>query len=167
MKRGIIFIFTLFLTILLCYPHPRNEEKVFSGSNASGEAAIGTSITINGISLNDSKSSLHNKLGLPVKVYTKDDMSEQVEMHQFAAQNVAMSGGHVKYVTIPKEAKQLSVNHVSMRMDRAEIERQLGKPDWIAEDGIVYQRGESVLKVYIDPVTGQILSVELFHAADS
>ncbi|MFM9280371.1 hypothetical protein [Paenibacillus jiagnxiensis] len=117
-------------------------------------------MTLNGISLDDREEDVLHKKGKPLKV-TEDWLLRSTEYH-YADAVVGIRDGYVDYVHVDPEAKRVKLNDRWLPLNRGTLAQELGGVQFAAEDGDVYIRGHKAIKVYADPVSGELLAVELF-----
>ena len=68
----------------------------------------------------------------------------------------------IYYVSVPGSAGSFNLNGQELPMDGTQIRERLGTPDFTADDGFGYEHGGQAIKVFIDPRSGEIRSVDLF-----
>lgn len=85
--------------------------------------------------------------------------------YQYPDLSAGVCGGSVQYIHVtPQQAQEKGLLLNGLRIDpfRHHIRDLLGSPDFIAEDGDVYMRGNVALKVYRTPGTGAWAGIDLF-----
>lgn len=116
---------------------------------------------INGISLYDSKKVIVQKLGIPLSI-SKDKNLPDSEEYQYKHMAIGFNGDEVQYISVPAAEKLIYLDDVVLNIDLGEIKEMLGNPDFVAEDGIVYQKEEKLLKVFISQDTGAMSSIDFY-----
>lgn len=121
--------------------------------------------TVNDISLWDRKENLFNKKGEALQVneipitgcteYVYDEMT------------VGICDDLVSYVHIDASFGTFRVNGIDITISEKGMTDTLGVPQFYAEDGEVYIRGEQAIKVYKDSLTGTIQGVDFFDESSS
>ncbi|MNI88635.1 hypothetical protein D3C73_1459560 [compost metagenome] len=79
--------------------------------------------------------------------------------------SAGIAAGMVSYIHVSPEqvsAYGLKLNGREIDPLRDTLKNTLGSPDFAAEDGDVYMRGHTALKVYVDRQTGQWRGIDLF-----
>ncbi|RIX48707.1 hypothetical protein D3P08_23710 [Paenibacillus nanensis] len=104
-----------------------------------------------------------SKLGEPEKI-EQDEFWQELDIYYYPDVHVAFYDGLVQYVEVPL-AEQIEINGKSVPMTEEGLKACLGQPDFIAEDGIVFQRDEAVLKLFIDESTRKPLYASFYHIA--
>ncbi|WP_211749970.1 hypothetical protein [Paenibacillus sp. Marseille-Q4541] len=118
--------------------------------------------TVNDISLQDTKSDLLNKKGVPQQ--TREDWLLGSKEYVYDDVVVGITDGLVSYIQVKKDAPYLKVNDVYMELTPSSIKQTLGKPDYVAEDGDVYKKGHQAVKVYLNE-DQSLKQVEFFDEA--
>lgn len=121
--------------------------------------------TVNDISLLDHKEDIIHKKGEPLHVneisftgctdYEYDDMT------------IGICEDWVNYVHVDAIVGTFKVNGQDIRITEKQISDVLGTPQFHAEDGEVYIRGDQAIKVYNDPLTGTIQGIDFFDETSS
>lgn len=121
--------------------------------------------TLEGISLEDDLKQVLSKKGEPHDV-EKDPYTGYTELH-YGSLTVGIYEDLVYYVHMHPPVKQVTLNGIAVPLENAGLEKYVGEPDFLAEDGDVYIRGNAALKIFKDPGSGQIIGVDLFDEAVS
>lgn len=81
---------------------------------------------------------------------------------------VAFSGRLVDSLSVLTEntTSQFEVDGIPVESTPESIHRVLGTPDFVADDGLVYQRGEALLKVYLEPGRNNIVIIRYYSMAN-
>ncbi|RUT28942.1 hypothetical protein EJP77_16175 [Paenibacillus zeisoli] len=118
--------------------------------------------TLSDISLSDQTKDVISKKGKPDKV-TRDKLTGYTEYH-YKDVTVGLYDDQVYYVHLGANAKEMKVNKQWIALQSSSLNRAFGPADYTAEDGDVYTRGYSAIKIYRD-AAGAILGIDLFDAA--
>jgi len=121
--------------------------------------------TVNDISLWDRKEELFNKKGealrvneIPITGCTEYVYDEMI---------VGICDDLVSYVHVDASFGTFRVNGIDISISEKGMTDTLGVPQFYAEDGEVYIRGEQAIKVYKDSLTGTIQGVDFFDESSS
>jgi len=121
-----------------------------AAASPSGQAAAVSKLDeVNGITLADDRKAVVAKLGVPAEI-RQDPLFPDQETYHYAGLDVTFSGAYVQDVTVPQGAGSVALDGVRVDITPASLREALGNPDYVAEDGLVYQRGSNLLKVYLD-----------------
>ncbi|WP_151737415.1 hypothetical protein [Paenibacillus tengchongensis] len=137
---------------------PAQEQKVYMSRFDS----------LAGVPLYTTEDELLQRKGLPLQI-APDPWQECLE-YQYADMSAGICGGTVLYVHVdPAQAGQYGLTLNGVRLDPVQnnIHDLLGSPDFVAEDGDVYLRGNAALKIYRNPATGTWEGIDLFDAYSS
>jgi len=174
-------IFILLISLLTSYSAPAQQDV--SSVDALSRPAparlafqysqVATSYissfdTLAGVRLFSPEEELLEKQGMPVRI-TQDPWQNCLE-YQYNHMSAGICGGYVLYVHVsPAQAQQYGISLNGVRLDPVNnnLEELLGVPDFQAEDGDVYMRGDIALKVYRDTDTGEWLGIDLFDGNSS
>ncbi|MCU6710816.1 hypothetical protein M6D81_19160 [Paenibacillus sp. J5C_2022] len=118
---------------------------------------------VNGISIYDSREAVVEKLGEPERI-SQDEHLPGVETYHYEAMSITFQGNQMQYVDM-EASGVLTINRIEVGMTEREMRRQLGEPAYEAEDGIVFQRGDMLLKLFLDGDTGAPQYVSYYHVA--
>jgi hypothetical protein len=140
-------------------------EPIPNADTSSGckDQPISILNSVGGVSLYDTPESVISKLGEPDKI-EQDEIWSELEIYYYPSVRVAFYSEQVHYVDVPA-AEQIIINDKSVPMTEDGLKACLGQPDFIAEDGIVFQRSEAVLKLFFDESTGEPLYASFYHIA--
>ncbi|OBR67999.1 hypothetical protein A7K91_18900 [Paenibacillus oryzae] len=139
------------------------ESESSEQSAATAEPATFKLETVCGISLYDSREDVVAKLGQPSEI-DKDEFFADLEVYRYEGLRVAFAGDFIQYVDIDP-AHGLDIDGNPVEATREALVKALGEPDYKAEDGIVFQRDEALLKLFLDPQTGKPQAVSYYHIA--
>ncbi|CAM4092086.1 hypothetical protein L1N85_23680 [Paenibacillus alkaliterrae] len=121
-------------------------------------------LTVNRISLYDDPGTVVRKLGEP-ELITEDAPISGFEIYQYPDMNVVFRDGIVDFVEILEGAEVLLIDDELIPATTRHITEALGEPDYETEDGIVFERNEALLKLFIEPGNGQLTSISYFHSS--
>lgn len=119
--------------------------------------------TVNGISLYDTPSIVARKLGEPESI-TADPHLKELLIYQYPNMNVVFSDGIVYSVEIAEGSETLLLDGVEIPATVEGVKGALGQPDYMTEDGIVFERNEALLKLFIDTDTKKLTSIHYFDS---
>jgi hypothetical protein len=122
--------------------------------------------SVNGISLYDTKESIKAKFGSPQAI-TQDPNLIELETYVYPMMKVGFSYGTADYVEVPAEAGSILIDDVHVATTVEAMKEALGEPDYIAEDGIVFQRRDALIKLFIDPMTRQPTVIHYYHISST
>lgn len=117
---------------------------------------------VNNISLDDDAKIVLDKMGEPQQI-SSDTLYEQSKIYKYPDMNIAFNDGFIEYVEVLGSASTILLDKSVVPATIEAVKGVLGEPDFIAEDGIVFQRNESLLKLFIDPDTGGLISITFYH----
>lgn len=115
--------------------------------------------TLNGVSLEDTKADVIRKLGKPAQI--AEDVSGYTE-YRYDHVTVGMRDGLIYYISVPVQAGSIELDGQRIALNKQEITRALGEPQFTAEDGQGYNNEFYAFKVFTDPKTGDIVSADIF-----
>ncbi|MFC5404718.1 hypothetical protein [Cohnella soli] len=118
--------------------------------------------TVNGISLYDDPSSVIAKIGEPDFV-TEDEYFKGVIIFHYPGMNVIFSDNILDYVEVLEGATTLLIDDIPVPATVENLKAALGEPDYITEDGIVFERDQALLKIFIDADSNKLKSITYFH----
>ncbi|MEK3900877.1 MULTISPECIES: hypothetical protein [unclassified Paenibacillus] len=135
------------------------------GHSAVADPYISSFDSLSGISLYMTEEKLQQAKGTPQQI-AEDPWAGCLE-YQYADLSAGVCGGVVLYVHVsPAQAGQygLSLNGLMLHPRTMNVQDMLGAPDFEAEDGDVYIRGEAALKIYRNMKNGEWDGLDLFDA---
>ncbi|MCR2806551.1 hypothetical protein [Paenibacillus soyae] len=139
-----------------------NGKGTESSASASDERVLLLK-SVGGISLYDTPESVVAKLGDPERI-AQDELLSELKLYHYPSLTVAFYGEYVQYVDVPA-GEMIVIDGKDIPMTEAGLTAYLGSPDYIAEDGIVFQRGEALLKLFIDSDTKKPIYASYYHIA--
>lgn len=119
--------------------------------------------SVNGISLYDSPEAVVSKLGEPVSK-SVDEIWGDLAVYQYPDMEIAFYGEFIQYVNIEAD-ENLQVDGETLSITESALTEAFGQPDYTAEDGIVFQRNDAVLKLFLDEETHEPQYVSYYHIA--
>jgi len=122
--------------------------------------------SVNDITLYDDAADVIEKKGAPQQVTTDSEAVEYI-VYEYANMTVNFQDQLVDYVEISNEATTLWLDQTEIPATIEAIKAALGEPDYTAEDGIVFQRNEALLKLFIDPNNGELETIAYYHIAST
>jgi hypothetical protein len=117
---------------------------------------------VNGISLYDDVKAVIDKLGKPLSK-GKDPNFAELEVYAYPEMNIAFSDGIVNYVEVLVTAGTVKIDGVPIPIEPESLKKALGEPDFVAEDGIVFQRNAALVKLFTDIKTHDVTSIHYYH----
>jgi hypothetical protein len=117
---------------------------------------------VNGISLTDDVKAVTDKLGQPLSKAKDPDIAE-MEVYTFPEMNIGFSDGIVSYVEVLVTAGTINIDGVSIPINQEALINALGEPDFVAEDGIVFQRHSALVKLFTDMETHEVTAIHYYH----
>ncbi|MFD1775224.1 hypothetical protein [Paenibacillus rhizophilus] len=145
-------------------------QTVLAAQNAAGETEnktenkfIRSFESLAGVSLYSSEEELAELKGEPLEV-VPDPWQNSLE-YRYADMSAGISDGVVVYVHVsPQQARNYGLRLNAVKIDPVHdtLQETLGSPDFVAEDGDVYMRGSTALKIYRSEETGEWDGIDLF-----
>ncbi|WP_141502003.1 hypothetical protein [Paenibacillus luteus] len=118
--------------------------------------------TVNGITLYDDMDSVAEKLGKPEKI-TEDPHLKELVIYEYPDMSIVFSDGIVNFVELTEGSKTLLIDGVKINASIDAVKKALGEPDYVTEDGLVFERGEALLKLFVNEDSGKLTSIHYFH----
>lgn len=122
--------------------------------------------TVNGISLYDEVSTVTAKLAAPEQIITDPHFIEY-KMYVYANMTISFRNDIMDSVEVSANASTVMLDQVELPITIEAIQLALGEPDYVAEDGLVFQRNEALLKLFIDQDSKQLQSIAFYHIAST
>jgi len=122
--------------------------------------------SVNDISLYDEAADVIKKKGSPEHVTTNSELEEYI-IYEYPNMTVNFLDQLIDYVEITNEATTIWLDQTEIPATIEAIKTALGEPDYIAEDGIVFQRNEALLKLFINPDNGELETIAYYHIAST
>src|SRR5690606_36108579 len=119
---------------------------------------------VEGISLYDTPTDIISKLGEPLKL-TTDSFFTDMTIYEYEHITIGFYDQQLEYVETVDASKGITIDGHAVALTEQDLIHWLGEPDYIAEDGIVFQRGEALLKLFIDEQSGAPLYASYYHIA--
>lgn len=121
---------------------------------------------VEGISLQDNQEAVVETLGQPEAIQP-DPYTAQCEVYRYPGIDVGFSMGIVDFVRVLPEAGTIDIDGSPIPMTLEAVVDELGKPDFVAEDGLVFKRQQAALKLFVSSETQQLTSIDYFHRTSS
>jgi hypothetical protein len=118
--------------------------------------------SINGLTLYDDKITVERMLGEPVRV-THDDYFTELETYEYPDLDVVFSEGIMEEIKVSGSADTIWIDDQEIPVSIEALIKALGEPNYKAEDGIVYESKENVLKLFINYDNGTLESIAYYH----
>lgn len=118
--------------------------------------------SVNGLSLYDDKITVERMLGEPVRIL-RDDYFSEFETYEYPNLNIVFNDGIMAEIRISGSADTIWIDDQEIPVSIEAFIQALGEPDYKADDGIVYERGENVLKLFINNDNGTLESIAYYH----
>jgi len=119
--------------------------------------------TVNGITLYDDPSRVIQKLGKPKSKTVDPDLADLIT-YEYPNMNIIFSGDFIQSVEMADNTKTLLIDGSEVAATVDAVKDALGEPDYVTEDGIVFERDEALLKLFIDADTQKLTSIHYFHS---
>jgi hypothetical protein len=120
---------------------------------------------VNGISLYDNVKAVTDKLGKPLSK-GRDPNFGELEVYAYPEMNIGFSDGIVSYVEVLVSAGTVNIDGISILINEEDLKKALGEADYVAEDGIVFQRKEALIKLFTSMDTQKVTSLHYYHYSD-
>jgi hypothetical protein len=117
---------------------------------------------VNGISLYDDVKAVTDKLGQPLSK-GRDPNFAELELYAYPEMNISFSDGVVNYVEVLVAAGTVDIDGIPISIDEEGLKKALGEADYVAEDGIVFQRKEALIKLFTSMDTQKVTSLHYYH----
>ncbi|MCZ8519683.1 MULTISPECIES: hypothetical protein [Paenibacillus] len=121
---------------------------------------------VNGLSVDDDLKTLYEIKGEPAAV-EKDPLFKDEQIFVYPDCRVGLYQNFIQYVMVPADSGMIEIDGQRLELSADSLKAALGEPDWTAEDGLVYRRGQAALKLFISADTGLLTSVHYFHSSQS
>ncbi|MGO4547899.1 hypothetical protein AB4Z29_24190 [Paenibacillus sp. 2TAB23] len=120
--------------------------------------------SVNDITLFDDPSAVIKKLGKPEQI-VEDPYLNELYTYQYPNMAIVFSDGMLYSLEIPENAQTIIIDGIQLAATIKALEEALGQPDYETEDGIVFERGDALLKLFIDVDSNKLTSIHYFHRA--
>jgi hypothetical protein len=121
---------------------------------------------VNNITLYDDQKTVVEKIGQP-DLITKDPFFKGTETYEYPKMNIGFYNGMIEYVEVLAVAGNIQIDDTSIPILVEDLKRALGEPDYVAEDGIVFQRNEALIKIFIEESTQKLISIDYYHLSST
>lgn len=122
--------------------------------------------SLEGISLYDDTASVIAKKGYPLR-FVQDPHFEEAFTYEYSDMNIGFQDDIVTFVQIPAKVGHVQINDQRVPLTITDVKRLLGEPDYVAEDGIVFQRREALIKLFIESETQELISIDYYHLSST
>jgi hypothetical protein len=122
--------------------------------------------TVNGISLDDSPTTVIEKLGKPLSK-NKDPFFGELEIYAYPQMNIGFSDANIDYVEVLVSAGTANIDGINLPIDLVGMKKALGEPSFVAEDGIGFQRKDAFVKIFTDMETKKVTSIHYYHHSNA
>ncbi|MDF2836910.1 MAG: hypothetical protein K0Q63_2550 [Paenibacillus sp.] len=154
-------------------------EIQYAGSLASEEPIAATPVvqatetaaaepillrSVEELTLYDDRAAVIGKLGEPQGV-TQDEFYSELVIYEYERLKVVFFGEYIQSIDIAEDVKEVLLDDRYVATTLTDLKEALGEPDYVAEDGIVFQRDEALLKVFLDEASGELSSISYYHLA--
>lgn len=139
---------------------PTAEEQVL-------EEDFGLSLAVvNGVPLDASAEEVKDLAGKPIAVL-EDRVLPDSEEWFYPNMTIGFYDSEVEYIIIPADISEFQVGEFRFHVDYDELRAAFGEPDFVAEDGIVYVRGNHCMKLMISEQTQVMTAVHFYWSHSS
>ncbi|NQX70168.1 hypothetical protein HQN90_28930 [Paenibacillus alba] len=136
-------------------------------SQAASSSSILTSlVSLEGISLEDNTADVTAKKGAPLTT-VEDPQFIGETIYQYPDVNVGFYEDVVAFVQVPARAGRIQINDQEIPLTLTDVKQLLGEPDFVAEDGVVFQRKEALIKLFMQPDTQDLISIDYYHLSST
>jgi hypothetical protein len=122
--------------------------------------------TVNGISLDDTPTTVIEKLGKPLSK-NKDPFFGEMEVYVYPGMNIGFSYEVIDYVEVLVTAGTANIDGITLPIELEGMKKALGDPSFIAEDGVAFQRKEAFVKIFTDMETKKVTSIHYYHHSNA
>jgi hypothetical protein len=129
---------------------------------AKDSSLVPTLHSLQGISIYDDTESVIAKKGYPL-TFVQDPLLVEAFMYEYPDMNIGFQDDIVTFVQIPAKVGHVQINDQRIPLTITDVKRLLGEPDYVVEDGIVFQRGEALIKLFIESETQELISIDYYH----
>jgi len=117
---------------------------------------------LEGVALGEAERDVETKWGKPAKVES-DEWQPSCETWSYRdGKNVGICEGEVSFVQVTAKARSANLDGREFDLNDRDVSRELGAPQFEAEDGWGVVKGSEALKVFVDE-RGHLVSLDLFH----
>jgi hypothetical protein len=118
---------------------------------------------LKGISINDNIAVVTQLAGKPIDEYYMDDEMDPIQIHEYKGYIVGFNKlGKVQFVEITSKDIETGLNGFRLGSNVKDAQKALGKPDMSSKYALSYKNDGTILKLDVDPVTQNCLSIKLF-----
>ncbi len=123
-------------------------------------------LEVNKVNLQDDEAIVVRKLGKPQAITIDPDISV-MKTYEYKDMNIGFVNGIVDYVQVFATAGTIQIDNEVLPITIEDVTNALGGPDFEAEDGLVFQRNEYLIKIFTDETTGNVVSVDYYHLSST
>ncbi|MGN7765150.1 hypothetical protein [Paenibacillus sp. 22594] len=148
--------------------YPQSPVVLATQHHINANPSITAFDSLAGVPLYMPEEELMRVKGPPLAV--TPDPWQGCEEYHYTDMSAGICDGAVLYVHVtPAEAGQygLYLNGQQIDPQKNNLPELLGSPDFVAEDGDVYMRGSTALKIYRNSQTGEWNGIDLFDGNSS
>ncbi|NRF92182.1 hypothetical protein HQN89_14315 [Paenibacillus frigoriresistens] len=147
------------------------QAEPSNGSSASLQAADTRAVvpilhSLEGISLDDNTEAVVAKKGYPL-TFVQDPHFVEAFTYEYPDMNIGFQDGIVTFVQIPAKVGHVQINDQRISLTMTDVKRLLGEPDYVTEDGIVFQRGEELIKLFVAPETQELIAIDYYDLSST
>lgn len=122
--------------------------------------------SVNHITLYDDVAVVIEKKGAPNDV-TIDPYFEEYVTLTYSDMEISFRDNAIQQIQIGHREETLFLGGTEVQATVEAIRSALGEPDYVAEDGLVFQRKEALLKLYINQESGKLETITYYHIAST
>ncbi|UKS26382.1 hypothetical protein LOZ80_33495 [Paenibacillus sp. HWE-109] len=151
---------------LLVAQEDAGEAAVNPMAMTKVSSAAATLFSLEGISLEDHTADVTAKKGPPSTI-VEDPQFIGETIYQYPNFNVGFYEDVVSFVQVSATVGHIQINDQQIPSNVAELKQFLGEPDFVAEDGLVFQRRDTLIKLFLQPETQDLISVDYYHLSST
>ncbi|MHA6480684.1 hypothetical protein ACX1C1_01900 [Paenibacillus sp. strain BS8-2] len=142
-------------------PADEGDEPVITVTGDAGPILLQS---VEELTLYDDRAAVIGKLGEP-KGVTQDEFYSELVIYEYERLHVVFFGEYIQSIDIAADVKEVLLDDRYVEATLTDLKDVLGDPDYVAEDGIVFQRDEALLKLFVDQASGELSSISYYHLA--
>ncbi|GFZ81100.1 hypothetical protein GCM10008018_28330 [Paenibacillus marchantiophytorum] len=151
---------------LLVAQEDAGEAAVNPMAMTNVSSAAATLFSLEGISLEDNTADVTAKKGPPSTI-VEDPQFIGETIYQYPNFNVGFYEDVVSFVQVSATVGHIQINDQQIPLTVSELKQFLGEPDFVAEDGLVFQRRDTLIKLFVQPETQELISVDYYHLSST
>ncbi|KRF30147.1 hypothetical protein [Paenibacillus sp. Soil787] len=162
------FVPVLPSTLAAVQAEPSSDGSANSASLQVAEASAMVPIlhSLKGISLYDNTEAVVAKKGYPLS-FVQDPHLKEAFTYEYPDMNIGFQDDIVTFVQIPAKVGHVQINDQRISLTITDVKRLLGEPDFVAEDGIIFQRDEKLIKLFIAPETQELIAIDYYDLSST